>query len=80
MTDFVTATVYDPQTSVSRGAARGADDGNYEEGNEPGAWLRCHGDSEDGGARGAGGLARRATGRACILNYPQDYRGTWDHR
>ena len=50
------------------------------EGSELGAWLRCCGDSEDGGARGAGGPAHRVTGRACILNYPQDYRETWDHR
>ena len=59
---------------------RAADNGNNVEGSEPGAWLHCHGDSEDGGARGAGGPGRQATGRACILNYPQDYRETWDHR
>ena len=55
---------------------RGADDENYGGASEPGAWLRCRDDSEDGGARGAGGPARRATGRACILNYPQDYQET----
>ena len=72
--------LYVPLTSVSRGAARGADNGNYVEGSVLGVWLHCHDDSEDGGARGAGGPARQVTGRACTLKYPQDYRETWDHR
>ena len=79
---MISSQLYVPLTSVSRGGGGGQRGGlmmeiTRERMNRRRGFIvavtrrtRCEGD---------GGPARRATGRACILNYPHDYRENWDH-